>query len=187
LQTKMPNCNTKSRRNQFSAFTLLEITIVVSLVGILVAIALPNLIRTRAAAAKSSCLNNLRQIDSAIQQWAFELKKNTDSPVSYSDISPYLKDSVTCPSGGISFVDSYTISTVGGEPMCQRSPVSHLLPLSGLDRVSVSDPTPPGDASGSGSVGRPGPPSRPEPPSKGPPDHPTPPPHPPATGKSQGI
>ena len=57
-----------------SGFTLTEIMIVVSLIGMLVAIALPNFIRSRSRAHTSACINNLREIDYAIQQWAMEEK-----------------------------------------------------------------------------------------------------------------
>jgi type II secretory pathway pseudopilin PulG len=100
--------------------------IVVSLIGLLAAIAVPSFLRSRNAAHKSTCINNLKQIDSAIQQWATEYKKPQSAPVDFSDISPYLKGAVVCPSGGTSFSDSYTISTVADLPLCQKNPQTHV-------------------------------------------------------------
>src|SRR6516162_4705901 len=108
-----------------SGFTLTEIMIVVSLVGMLAAIALPNFIRSRTTAHTNACINNLRKIDYAIQQWAMDEKKASATPVQFTDISSYLKSSVLCPAGGTSFADSYSITLVGAEPVCQRIPTTH--------------------------------------------------------------
>ena len=55
-----------------SAFTLVEIMIVVAIIALLAAIAIPNIIQSRATSQQKVCINNLRQIDSAKQQWALE-------------------------------------------------------------------------------------------------------------------
>jgi prepilin-type N-terminal cleavage/methylation domain-containing protein len=107
-------------------FTLVEMMIVVSLIGLLAAIAVPSFLRSRNAAHRSNCINNLKQIDSAIQLWATEYHKPQSAPVNFSDISPYLKGAVVCPSGGTSFSDSYIISTVADLPVCQKVPQSHV-------------------------------------------------------------
>src|SRR5436189_6270838 len=108
-------------------FTLIEIMIVVLLVGMLAAIAVPNFIKSRTSAQTNVCINNLRAIDYAIQQWALEQKKASNAPVQFTDISSYLRNVVNCPAGGASFSDSYLISVVGVEPICQRVPGSHLM------------------------------------------------------------
>src|ERR1043166_5578495 len=97
----------KLRVEYRSGFTLTEIMIVVALVGMLTAIALPNFVRSRTTAHTSACISNLREIDAAIQQWAMDEKKASQSTVQFSDISAYLKRSVVCPAGGTSFADSY--------------------------------------------------------------------------------
>ena len=105
-----------------SGFTLVEIMIVVAIIGLLAAIAIPNFVRARTTAQMNACINNLRQIDGAIQQWALENKKATgDSPVE-TDITQYLKNSVVCPSGGIAFGDSYQTATVADQPTCKKVP-----------------------------------------------------------------
>src|SRR6476469_6713988 len=92
-----------------SGLTLVEIMIVVAIIGLLAAIAIPNFIKARTTSQKNACINNLRQIDGAIQQWALENKKSASAGVAYTDIKDYLKNSVICPSGGTLFSDSYTI------------------------------------------------------------------------------
>ena len=111
-------------------FTLVEIMIVVAIIGLLATIAIPNFAKARTTAQKNACISNLRQIDGAIQQWALDLKKDAGEPVSYNDIKSYLKNEVSCPSGGTSFDDSYSISTVDASPICQRKPETHKLPNS---------------------------------------------------------
>ena len=69
----------------------MEIMIVVAIIGLLAAIAVPNFVRARETAQKNAIINNLRVIESAKQQWALEKKKaSADVPVS-TDLTPYLK------------------------------------------------------------------------------------------------
>jgi len=180
------NLYTKTHKNfSWSAtspqgFTMVEMLIVATLVGLLAVIAIPNYIRTRATAAKSACINNLRQIDAAVQQWAIEQGKTGSSSVNYGDISPYLRYSIVCPAGGTTFMDSYSLATVSSEALCVRVPLSHLLPASDVDVVSSTSGNPPaihppatppgsGSGNGNGSSTRPG-----SPPGIG---NPTPPPN----------
>jgi prepilin-type N-terminal cleavage/methylation domain-containing protein len=118
----------KINRSRKSGFTLVEIMIVVAIIGLLAAIAIPNFVRARTQSQMNACINNLRQIDGAIQQWALETKQAANATVTFGAIQPYLKNSVTCPSGGTKFSDSYTISTVTNKPTCQKVPTTHLLP-----------------------------------------------------------
>ena len=96
--------------------------IVVAIIGLLAAIAIPNFIKARTTSQQNACINNLRQIDGAIQQWALENKQAAAATVKYTDISGYLKNSVICPSGGTTFANSYTISDVQTKPLCQKVP-----------------------------------------------------------------
>lgn len=109
-----------------AAFTLVEAMIVCALVGLLGAIAIPSYLRSRDASYRTTCINNLKQIESAIQQWATECKKPQSAPVDFSDISPYLSGKLVCPLSGTSFSDSYTLGTVADLPVCQRDPGTHI-------------------------------------------------------------
>src|SRR5271169_5183218 len=71
-------------------FTLVEIMIVVAIIGLLAAIAIPNFVRARTTSQMNACINNLRLIDSSKQQWALEKNgQNTSTPAG-SDLQPYL-------------------------------------------------------------------------------------------------
>jgi len=75
------------------------------------------------AAQLNACINNLRQIDAAKQQWALENDKTADAIPSAQDLLPYFSNLVfpVCPSGG-----TYTINAVGVPPTC--SVPGHVLP-----------------------------------------------------------
>ena len=118
----------KIRNPRTSGFTLVEIMIVVAIIGLLAAIAIPNFVRARTTSQQNACINNLRQIDGAIQEWALENKKDTASTVAETDVTPYLKNSVVCPSGGTTFANSYTIVDVATSPVCKKVPATHKLP-----------------------------------------------------------
>jgi len=108
-----------------SAFTLVEIMIVMALIGLLAALAVPNFLRARASARKNTCINNLRQLDSAKHQWAQEHQKaDTDIPSS-DDLKVYIKNEVypSCPAGGV-----YTIGALTTDPTCSKSDIAHVLP-----------------------------------------------------------
>jgi prepilin-type N-terminal cleavage/methylation domain-containing protein len=106
-------------------FTLVEIMIVVAIIGLLASIAVPNFVKARTTAQMNACISNLRQIDGAIQQWALDTKQGDTAAVTPADILPYLKNAVTCPSGGKTFADSYSVSTVSTPPACLKQPATH--------------------------------------------------------------
>lgn len=108
----------KTRTSRKSGFTLVEIMIVVAIIGLLAAIAIPNFVRARTTSQKNACINNLRQIDGAIQQWALETKAGATATVTATDVLPFLKNEVKCPSGGTTFANSYTLTTVAAKPTC---------------------------------------------------------------------
>lgn len=87
----------QSRRN--AGFTLVEIMIVVAIIGLLAAIAIPNFVKARNTAQANACINNMRQIDSAIQQWALETGKKDVDPIDPAGIVEYIKGGVMpqCP------------------------------------------------------------------------------------------
>src|SRR4051812_31677614 len=101
-------------------FTLVEIMIVVAIMGILAAIAIPSYQNARNTSQKRACIANLHAIYGAMQQWASETRRESSQTVTYGDISTYLQGKVSCPSGGSSFADSYGITSVDAQPVCLR-------------------------------------------------------------------
>src|SRR5713226_7418134 len=85
-------------------FTLVEIMIVVLIIGILLAIAVPNFIKARETSRTKSCIANLKQIDAATEQWAMDNKASQAATVSLTALigagstTTYMKNTPTCPS-----------------------------------------------------------------------------------------
>jgi prepilin-type N-terminal cleavage/methylation domain-containing protein len=76
---------------RFGGFTLVELMIVVSLIGLLLAIAIPNFVKSRDTSQLTAVFNNLRLIETAKDQWALENKKGTGDPSDLLTLSDYLK------------------------------------------------------------------------------------------------
>jgi len=86
--------------------------------GLLAAIAIPNFVKARATSQENACINNLRMIDGAKQEWALENHKTaTDTPTP-EDLLPYVMNHrfPKCPAGG-----HYTIGSLGEKPTCSIS------------------------------------------------------------------
>jgi prepilin-type N-terminal cleavage/methylation domain-containing protein len=113
----------KNKTNLRSAFTLVEIMIVVAIIGMLATIAIPNYMQAREKTRQTACITNLQRLEGAIEAWALETRKQSGQPVEYSDISGYLRNSVICPAGGTTFSDSYQLTSVDGRPSCLRVPI----------------------------------------------------------------
>ncbi len=109
-------------------FTLVEIMIVVAIIGLLAAIAIPSFVKARNVSRMNACINNLRLIDAGKEQWALEHNANTGDTVVDAEVNEYLKGSANpiCPAKG-----SYTYNTVGIDPACDGD-ATHVLPPTGL-------------------------------------------------------
>ncbi len=117
-------------------FTLVEIMIVVAIIGLLAAIAIPNFVKARTTSQMNACINNLRLIDSSKQQWALEQRKTaTDTPQG-SDLQPYLGrgsngELPSCPADSAEeWTTSYSggVNTIGVPPVCEIVSSTHILP-----------------------------------------------------------
>ena len=100
-----------------TGYTMVEVMIVVSVIGMLSVLAIPSFARSRATSRMSACINNLRQIDAAKDQWAMENGKLDSDGVISANVEPYLKQGLlsglVCPAGGF-----YSMSTVASNPVC---------------------------------------------------------------------
>jgi len=103
-------------------FTLVEIMIVVAIIGLLAAIAIPNFVKSRTTSQANACINNLRQLDAAANQFALEKGQQTGAAINLTtDLTPYIKlnsdgSLPPCPAGG-----TYALATVGTNPTCTLS------------------------------------------------------------------
>jgi prepilin-type N-terminal cleavage/methylation domain-containing protein len=114
-------------------FTLVEIMIVVAVIGLLAAIAVPNILHARTTAITNICIDNLRMLDTGKQQWALENGAVATTVPAASNIQPYLGrgngELPLCPlDTQQSFATSYSLNNCETTPTCLISPALHVLP-----------------------------------------------------------
>jgi prepilin-type N-terminal cleavage/methylation domain-containing protein len=105
-------------------FTLVEIMIVVAIIGLLAAIAVPNFVKARTTSQANACINNLVKINGAKEQWALETKQVQGATPQDSDLfgtTLYIAEKPGCPAAG-----TYTINAIGVAPTCTVG--GHTLP-----------------------------------------------------------
>ncbi len=127
----------KLNKSSKAGFTLVEIMIVVAIIALLAAIAVPNFLRARKRSQASRVLQDMRMIDSAIDQYAIETGKSTDNTVSWTDIKAYLKTGSKLYNSGGTDILGYQINggafTVDGIPRINDSTYDALSDVAPID------------------------------------------------------
>jgi len=119
-------------------FTLVEIMIVVAIIALLAAIAVPGFLRARKRSQASRILNDLRMIDAAVDQYAIETNRSTSFVVNTADWTNYLKKNSSLYNSGKSLLGSaYGSQTVDTIP---QVPASDLAVLSDVATTGFWSP-----------------------------------------------
>jgi prepilin-type N-terminal cleavage/methylation domain-containing protein len=105
-----------------AAFTLVEIMIVVAIIALLAAIAVPGFLRARKRSQAAKILNDMRMIDGAVDQYAIETSKTSGVTVDVTDWTNYVKkDTTLYTTGKDMFGDDYGSQTVDSLPKVPAS------------------------------------------------------------------
>jgi prepilin-type N-terminal cleavage/methylation domain-containing protein len=113
--------------------TLLELMIVVAIIGLLVSLAVPNMVKARTVTQQNACICNLRQMDGAKQEWGMETETDLTNVPSWSNIQIYIftggsTNTPLCPADmAQTFATSYSLRDLNNPPVCKISPQTHIL------------------------------------------------------------
>ncbi len=102
-------------------FTLVEIMIVVAIIGLLAAVAIPNFMQARTRAQTNACIANLKQIDGAKTLYALDNNVSSIAEDMTLLVTAYIKKTPKCPAGG-----TYTLNALDADPTCTVA--GHVLP-----------------------------------------------------------
>ncbi len=111
--------NKLSCRLSQAGFTLVEIMIVVAIIGLLAAVAIPNFVRARSETQRTICISNLRSLEGAKMNWALEQKRSGSDVPTDGDLfgsTLYIKEKPACPGNG-----TYSLNAVDSKPVCSIS------------------------------------------------------------------
>lgn len=116
-------------RRPRNGFTLVEIMIVVLIIGVLLAVAVPQFMKSREGASARACQHNLKQILGAKERWAMENNRSATDTPDWPDLAPFfVRTEPKCPAGG-----SYTVGRMDQLPICDVGGVrgewnAHVMP-----------------------------------------------------------
>lgn len=119
----------KIKKTHDPGFTLLEVIIVSTIIGLLAVIVVPAFMKSRREAQQKACWNNLLKLDEAVDQWAMERHKNTGDPVVADEVYQYIKGGPPqCPSGGTYGFSEVTDFSASCSFSTGDAPHDHYLP-----------------------------------------------------------
>ena len=123
------------KQNSGRTFGWFSVVAFLCIVGFLILVAIPNFVHDGRKDPMMRCINNLRQIDAATQQWALEhLNTNSDTVVTWNDVAPYLHRGfgkslkpLFCPQDRTkTFSNSYALGDWKSPPKCKIKPSNHI-------------------------------------------------------------
>lgn len=111
----------RSRRRRRQAFTLVEIMIVVLIISVILNMAVPSFVQARNNTQTKACIENLRHIQDAKDEWSIVSKEPGSATPQWSDLAPYMQlggaSQLYCPTAGAPN-GIYYINSVDSDPVC---------------------------------------------------------------------